>query len=515
MQPPNPPGRRLAALALLVAGGCGGSGERPNVVLISIDSLRADHLGCYGYARDTSPGVDRIASEGARFEQHIASSTWTLPSHAALFTSLPDSLHGCTDTDRVLAPEAVTLAERFRAAGYETAGFFSGPYLHPAFGFGQGFDRYEDCTSYAALTAGGPPASWANRPDLNEAAHRDVTGPRVLEAVRRWFGARSRKPFFLFVHLWDVHFDYNPPPPFDKKYDADYRGKISGRGFLSDPRIKPGMNPRDLEHLIALYDGEIAWTDTIVAGLREMLEKGGDLDRTVLAITADHGTEFFEHGSKAHRQTLYDEVIHVPFVLRFPPRVPARTSIAVQTRSIDVGPTLLELAGLPPPADVMGRSLLARIAAPSIPDPAATSTRDRAAPPAPDRIAPSAVGAAAPEEDRAVSELCTDGRNVRSVRTTAWKLVDDMARDTHYYFDLQGDRGEGVKRGDFGGDLGRAAEAGYLEEVRAIRSFGQSHAVPAEHATGRSAIPSAVVEDLKRLGYVGGPEGGTASGSRH
>jgi arylsulfatase A-like enzyme len=455
------------------------------VVLISIDSLRADHLTCYGYARDTSPNLDQLAREGVLFQNHISSSSWTLPAHASLFTSLPDSLHGCVDTDRMLSSSATTLAERFAAAGYETAGFFSGPFLHPVFGLGQGFERYEDCTSYAAMTASGPPSTWVNDGHLNEAAHRDITGPRVFEAVSRWFGARTRKPFFLFIHLWDVHFDYIPPPPFDTKYDADYHGKITGKGFLFDPRIKLGMPARDLQHLIALYDGEIAWTDTFLGKLRDLLARDGRLEDTILAVTADHGTEFFEHGHKAHRQTLFDEVIRVPLVLRFPRRLPRSLAIAAQTRSIDVGPTLLDLAGLSPPTDVVGTTLLPLIASPL----------------------DVKIG-------RAVSELCTDGRNQRSVRTRQWKFIDDRAIDSHYFLDLENDPREAVPRGDFASGLGRMAEDGYLGEVRALESFAESHPVPAADPSGRSRIPPAVLEDLKRLGYVGGADDGTATRSK-
>src|SRR5262249_43502854 len=142
---------------------------------------------------------------------------------------------------------------------------------------------------------------------------------------------------------WDVHFDFVPPPPFDKQFDPDYRGWVDGRNFFFDDRYGPGMDPRDKAHLIALYDGEIAWTDSIVGKIREEFEKAGLLDHTVIALTSDHGTEFFEHGQKGHRMTLYDEVIKTALVVRFPSKLPAARRVPGQTRSIDVGPTLLEL----------------------------------------------------------------------------------------------------------------------------------------------------------------------------
>ena len=153
-----------AAIATLLAGLCLGPGTScreqsemqtaagdstyPNILLISVDALRPDHLGCYGYGRATSPNIDKLAGEGALFENAISSTSWTLPAHAALFTGLADSVHGCTDTDRRLAENRHTLAERLKEAGYATVGFFSGPYLHSVFGVGQGFEEYVDCTSY-------------------------------------------------------------------------------------------------------------------------------------------------------------------------------------------------------------------------------------------------------------------------------------------------------------------------------------------------------------------------------
>ncbi|MFQ5491669.1 MAG: sulfatase-like hydrolase/transferase, partial [Phycisphaerae bacterium] len=183
---------------------------QPNVLLISIDTLRPDHLGCYGYDRPTSPRIDRLASEGVLFENHISSTSWTLPAHAAMFTSLVDSVHGCTDTDKKLSDSMVTLAERFSSAGFDTVGFFAGPYLHPAFGLAQGFDQYEDCTSYAQTLDSTPVESWAMDPKIMQDSHQDITTPAVLEAVKSWLAGHTSGRFFMFVHLWDVHFDFIP-----------------------------------------------------------------------------------------------------------------------------------------------------------------------------------------------------------------------------------------------------------------------------------------------------------------
>ena len=461
-------------LALGLAAGCGGGSEQPNVVLISVDMLRPDHLSCYGYERPTSPNIDRLASEGVLYENHFASSSWTLPSHASIFTSLPDSLHGCTDTDRALAPSALTLAERFAAAGYATAGFFAGPYLHPAFGLDQGFETYEDCAAYAARISGRPPSEWAMDEGVMRESHEDVTNTRVFVALLNWMHERPKKPFFLFVHLWDVHFDFVPPAPYDKAFDPDYQGWVDGKNFFFDPRYGPEMDARDLEHLLALYDGEIAWTDSIVGRIRGELEKAGILEDTVFALTSDHGTEFFEHGRKGHRQTLYDEVLRAPLVIRYPAKLDPARRVSGLTRGIDVGPTLLELAGLPAPNDVLGR-----------------------------RRVPLAQSPEAPPVGRAVSELFSVGNNVRAVRTRRWKLLDWIGTPNHVYYDLGSDPAERSPRLDFESELGKKAVEGYEAEIEGMNAFMARHPVPVISGSKGSNPPPEVRERLRTQGYVG------------
>jgi arylsulfatase A-like enzyme len=197
------------AAALIAVMGCSGDPKPapPNIILVSIDSLRASSLGCYGYKRETSPFIDELAEKGVRFENAISTSSWTLPAHAALFTGLYDSTHGLVDNGQRLADGLVTLAEVLRARGYHTAGFFSGPYLHPTFGLARGFDVYESCMTTTP--------DEASEEEIRGGAqlvagpsHRDVTGPRTLEKVSRWADRDLEEPFFLFVHLWDVHYDY-------------------------------------------------------------------------------------------------------------------------------------------------------------------------------------------------------------------------------------------------------------------------------------------------------------------
>jgi arylsulfatase A-like enzyme len=449
-----------------------GAPERPNVLLISIDSLRHDHLGCYGYGRATSPNLDRLAAEGAVFEQHVSSSSWTLPAHAALFTALPDSGHGCTDVDRALSPRHQTVAEQFQAGGYATAGFFAGPFLHPGFGLGQGFDIYQDCTSNAAALAAKPASEWGRDSATNRLSHKDVANPRTFDAFQAWLARRDERPFFAFVHLWDVHYDFTPPPPWDERFDPGYQGWVTGEDFFFDERIGPRMEERDLEHLIALYDGEIGWTDTFLAKIRDELERAGVLDDTVIVVTADHGTEFFEHGWKGHRTTLYDEVIRVPLVVRYPRHVPGGVRVAAQTRSIDIAPMLLEICGLPALTDVAGESLL-----PLLRDPARRAAR----------------GA------RALSELDSVGRSLLSVRDTEWKVIGDRAAATARVFDLRADPGEHAPipepTAPFVQEGVRALDVAGTELLRlGARNAGDVHP---------STPPEEVLRQMRGLGYTG------------
>lgn len=317
-----------------------GPAEGYNVVLISIDSLRADHLGAYGYGRATSPAIDDLAAGGVLFRNSISTSSWTLPSHMSLLTGRSLLGHGVVSDDRSLPKSVGTIAEAFQAGGYRTHAIVSAPYVHSRYGFAKGFDEYDDRTIYF---------------ETNEDSYRSVTGPRLVDAAHEFLAGAGDRPFFLFLHFWDVHYDYAPGPPYDTMFDPDYEGTVDGNNFYFDPKIHAGMDRRDLEHLVALYDGEIRLVDDQIARLRAELERLGLAGRTIFAVVADHGDEFFEHGNKGHHRTLYEEVLHTPFVLNVPGRRPSRGELDDEVSLLDVGPTLLGLAGLDAPEAVEGR----------------------------------------------------------------------------------------------------------------------------------------------------------------
>jgi arylsulfatase A-like enzyme len=345
--------------ALLLLAACGRDGAapaRPNVLLISIDTLRADHLSTYDYPRSTSPNLDRLAREGTLFTRAYASSSWTIPSHMTMLTGLPPSLHGVDDVGKRLDPARVTLAERLRESGYQTAAFVSGPTMHAAFGFDQGFESYENTTVFAAedFVYGKETLPTAH---ARQRSHRDVTGPVVAEAVERWIDVDARPPFFLFVHLWDPHYDYMPPPPYDTRFDPGWNGDFDFSNVEFNMAINADMPARALSHLVALYDGEIAATDAVVGRIVAGLEQRGLLDDTLVAVTADHGEEFFDHGDKGHMRTLFEEVLHVPLVFRMPGVVGAGRRTEATFGAVHLMPTILGVAGIDPGPEAVGRDL--------------------------------------------------------------------------------------------------------------------------------------------------------------
>ncbi|HUT52327.1 MAG TPA: sulfatase [bacterium] len=310
---------------------------RPSVIIISIDTLRADHLGAYGYQRGTSRNIDRLARESTLFLRCYAQSSWTPSSVGSLFTSLYPEQHGSFGKDEVTLPaENVTLAEVLRGAGYQTAAFSSSPFIHPDFGFGQGFMEF-----------GFDPAE--NAGNLNAL---------VLE----WLGRRTREPFFLYVMYFDPHFSYTPPASYRELFHNGPDGKP-----LWDPaRVTRIDNLFDLnatvgretfEYLKSEYDGEIAYADAEAGKLLQALKDAGILDRAIVVLTADHGEEFLEHGGFGHGNTLYQEVLHVPLLIMAPGFAPGAV-MGETVRQIDVMPTLLEMLGVALPHPVEGRSLL-------------------------------------------------------------------------------------------------------------------------------------------------------------
>ncbi len=367
--------RPLALLALVASAALPACGEpsadappaHPNVLLVSLDTLRADHLDAYGYERETAPHLARLAADGALFERCLAVANWTLPTHATLFTGLHPAVHGVEEHDDRLSRDVPTLAEAFAAAGYDTAGWYSNPFVGERFGFVRGFGSYAMAKppggAAARVEHAGTPRGAITRSAHPEPGARaedyfvERTAAAVSSEAVDFLDARDgSRPFFLFLHYNDIHSDYIPPAPHDRRFDPDYDGTLTGERYPHNPRVHRDMPAEDLEHVRALYDGEIAWVDEQFGRVLAHLDALGLADDTLVVVTADHGEGFFEHGFKEHHYGLFEELVHVPWILRWPARVPPAQRVAELTGQRDIPVTILDLADVPGLPDAGGRS---------------------------------------------------------------------------------------------------------------------------------------------------------------
>ncbi len=290
-----------------------------NVLLITIDTLRADRLGCYGYSRAATPNIDRLASQGVLFEEAIAQVPVTLPSHVSLLTGTFPPVNGVRDNTYFrLDPEALTLAEILQSAGYQTGAFVGAYVLDASFGLGQGFDVYD--------------ARMQARDDEAVGTFSERPANEVVDAFRRWLGETDEaRPFFAWVHLFDPHTPYASPSPFRER-------------FASSP-----------------YDGEIAYVDEQIGVLLKEIEARGLMENTLVVFTADHGESLGEHGERTHGFFVYDATLKVPLILTSSPSLPKDRSIPSRVELVDVFPTVLELVGVSAPDTVQGVSLMGLI----------------------------------------------------------------------------------------------------------------------------------------------------------
>lgn len=383
----NPPRvLALACLASCLLPACGGNesprdpAARLNVVLISMDSVRADRVGPYGHTPEfapdlaVTPHLDALAADGVVFDSAWATTSWTLPSHMTMMTGLSDANHGVVHDYIRMDPQHQTLAEQFRAAGYTTAGFYSGPYLDAKYGFDEGFTYYESGMMpevereawirqridelAAERVANGQPAGDPRQDYVamrDRLSHEDITSPRINEQGISFLETHSDEPFFLFLHYFDAHYDHIPEkmePGLGKKFDPEYQGNFSpDRWYFNEQvrtyangRPKQVIGERDLRHILAWYDAEIHWVDRHVGEIMAKLEELGLKENTIVAVVSDHGDEFFEHGNIGHRTTLFPEVLQVPWVMRVPGEVRAGARVPQVVRLYDLAPTLLDYA---------------------------------------------------------------------------------------------------------------------------------------------------------------------------
>ena len=346
----------LLILSLTVISCSSGDLKGPNIILISIDDLRADHLGCYGYNRDTSPNIDSFARDNTLFTKCYIHQAWTLPSHISMLTSLYPITHG-VDMRHRLDSAIVTLAEILKNEDYITMGFASGGVWTDAkYGFSRGFKTYYSGKS-------------------KESAEDKST------LIRKHLETHKGEKIFLFLHYFDVHsgfnkLPYDAPPPFNNLFSQEYHGDFQGgvgTTFASEYLKYVNMHNltlerKDLDYIISLYDNGVAYMDKCIGDLFEMLKSMDLFDNSFIVITADHGEEFQEHGYMLHSNPYYyEEIMHVPLLVKLPKAGDTFKSskkgkvINSLVESIDIMPTILDLLGIKGPK-MQGKGLIGLIA---------------------------------------------------------------------------------------------------------------------------------------------------------
>lgn len=404
----------LACLpVLLVACGRPFDPAHEDIVLVVVDTLRADHLGAYGYGRGTSPRLDALARQATVFDSAWSAAPWTLPSVMSIMTSRYPSSHRVENDGLKLASDVPTLAETLNKAGYATGGFVAHVYVSSAFGFDRGFQVFDDFG--------------LSRPGYRLEAGMEPTADKVTDAALAWLGRQGRKPVFLLVHYFDPHWPYDPPERYRTLFPDAYAGPLDARYDSISRYLDPMVTiPADYrEFLIDRYDGEIRFVDDEIGRLLDGIAASGRAPRTWVIVTADHGEEFKDHGSMGHGRRLYEETVHVPLVIGRPAagaapphaRPDPAGRVSVPAGGIDLFPTIAALAGVPTPAGLQGESLVPLL-----------------------RARPGGPGGAGPPADRPlVCETIRLNAHLKAVRRERLKLIQSMDENRAELYDLAAD----------------------------------------------------------------------------
>ncbi len=412
----------------------------PNLILYVVDTLRADHLGAYGYDRPVSPRLDAFAAESVLFERGLAQSSWTLPSMASVFSGLEPQSHGANGKRDRLASTLPTLPKLLKEAGFATGAVVANGYVSPTFGFAEGFDEFvflSDVETRAAV---------------------------LHERAGGWLDSiPDGAPFFLWLHAIDPHTSYDPPDEERRRFAA----QVSDSGIGSRDRVNALLRaaeaptPDLISDLVALYDAEIASTDRQFGHFVDQLKARGLYESSLIVFVSDHGEEFFDHGSWLHGHSLYGELLNVPLILRLPGGAGAGRRVAAAVQHVDLLPTLLDYYRLEPPDALHGRSLLPLVAADAETGPVFTALATR----------------------------------LSSVVLNRWKLIERPGRPGSFsreLFDLDRDPAERDNLAER-----RPIVAGYLASLIRARRL-ETVAVEAE----RAEIDEATLENLEALGYL-------------
>ncbi|MBI4161969.1 MAG: sulfatase [Acidobacteria bacterium] len=373
----------------------------PNLLIVTLDTTRADHLSCYGYPHPTSPNIDRIARGGVLFESATTQIPLTGPAHASLMTSRHPRSHGAVRNGVPMRADVPTLAEVLRGHGYATGAFVSGWTLRRNLtGLDRGFDRFDDRLE-----------------DRYRVVNAQRTADQATDLALQWIGERKGRPFFLWVHYFDPHSPYRRHPEF-------YRlpaGGSSGRNEFGYPLEK-----------VARYDSEIGFTDREIGRLLGAVDRSGTGPDTLVVITGDHGESFGDHGYVGHGRRVYEANLHVPLIVRFPRNLPGGGRSSHPAQTIDVMPTVLALLGVPGPMGMEGRDL----------GPALRGTTDL---PEPEIYFETFAGAR--KKFWRVFSPPLAGVPIRvGRRIGAWKYIYDPKTGEHELYDLATDPAETINR---------------------------------------------------------------------
>jgi len=469
--------RSLCLLLLTAALTLSCAPEQPprSVILVVVDTLRADHLGLYGHHRPTSPELDRLAESGAVFENAFTTSPWTLPSFGSIFTGRLPAEHmagwpagevapkesleeGSTDESEAnghqgrsflpLRAGTSTMAESLAAAGRDTAAVMNNSFLHSDFGVARGFQTYDH--------VGG------NRNRIRRA-------DKVVDRALEWLGEESRGDFLLVVHLFDPHLNYEAPEGFQGRFSGDLPELSEGSRTMDlrpvRQRARQGAEV-DWDYLRAAYDEEIAFVDQQLGRFWRQLEESGQLDHTLVIFTSDHGEEFFDHGGFEHGHSLFNELVRAPLILWGPGVQPGRFS--QPTSLIDLYPTVLDALGLPAQDELPGRSLWPLVTG------AEEDPRDL-------------------ERRTLISERPLYGPSRESAIAWPYKLVREPGRDLTYLFNLEDDPAESQNIARLRSDI-------TLRLGQQLLAYRQH----AEAAAGDEAVEldEKTLENLRSLGYI-------------
>jgi arylsulfatase A-like enzyme len=319
----------------------------PNIVLITMDTTRVDHLSCYGYERETTPNIDKLAEEGHLFTRAVSTSSWTLPAHASLFTGTYPSRHGARFAPhgaKANAPLHVnkldgqypTLAEILGDRGYKTAGIGGGPWFHKEFGLGRGFDFFMN----GAVEGG---AQWMA-----------MTAEELNEPALNWLERNYKKPFFLFLNYFDPHTPYHAPAPFDTKFGQPKSVTDAFEVAEKVMKHREKLSDEELHSLLLAYDNEIAYADFHLGNLLAKMKELGVYDNSIIVVTSDHGEYFGEHDLLTHSVTVYEEVVRIPLIIKFPRGQDEKMSVEDRVQLTDIIPTILAKLEIPIPETVQG-----------------------------------------------------------------------------------------------------------------------------------------------------------------